>query len=397
MAELDSRVTGVALARGGPSAHAAVVARGLGLPMAVGLGDELLAVRDGEPLALDGAAGTLAVRPVAARAGAARRSQAARERERAETEAAAQLPAVTTDGRAVRVLVNAATPAEVQAGLRAGAEGVGLLRTELAFLTAPDWPDGAAHRRALAPVLAPLAGRTATVRVLDFGADKTPPFLTGIALRGLALMLEHPDALAAQLEAIAAAGAATDLRVLLPLVEAPEQVEAVRTLLPAGVRVGAMIETRAAVAAVDEIALAADFLSIGTNDLTADVLGADRFTPAGAVAHDPRVLAAVAATTAAARRAGRIVEVCGEAASEPLVLPLLIGLGVDELSVGAARVGATRAAVRALDASAAARIAEAALHAADAAAVAGLLGQAGDAAGQRLDRDRPVLTLGQQA
>ena len=191
MAELDSRVTGVALARGGPSAHAAVVARGLGLPMAVGLGDELLAVRDGEPLALDGAAGTLAVRPVAARAGAARRSQAARERERAETEAAAKLPAVTTDGRAVRVLVNAATPAEVQAGLRAGAEGVGLLRTELAFLTAPDWPDEAAHRRALAPVLAPLAGRTATVRVLDFGADKTPPFLTGIALRGLALMLEH--------------------------------------------------------------------------------------------------------------------------------------------------------------------------------------------------------------
>jgi phosphoenolpyruvate-protein kinase (PTS system EI component) len=373
VAELDPRVAGIALVAGGPSAHAAVVARGLGVPMTVGLGAALLAVADGEPLALDG------------------------ERERAETEAAAALPAVTADGRAVRVLVNAATAAEVQAGLRAGAEGVGLLRTELAFLHAAEWPDETAHRRALAPVLDPLAGRTATVRVLDFGADKTPPFLAGIATRGLALVLEHREALAAQLRAIAGAGKRTQLRVLLPLVEAAEQVETVRALLPRGARVGAMIETRAAVAAVDEIAAAADFLSIGTNDLTADVLGADRFTPEGAVAHDPRVLAAVAATTAAAHHAGQIVEVCGEAASEPLMVPLLVGLSVDELSVGAARVGATRAAIRALDAGAATRLAAAALRAADAAAVAELLRQAGDAAGESGHSGRPVVTLGQQA
>jgi phosphoenolpyruvate-protein kinase (PTS system EI component) len=397
VAELDPRVAGIALVAGGPSAHAAVVARGLGVPMTVGLGAALLAVADGEPLALDGAAGTVAVRPVAGRAGSARRAQAARERERAETEAAAALPAVTADGRAVRVLVNAATAAEVQAGLRAGAEGVGLLRTELAFLHAAEWPDETAHRRALAPVLDPLAGRTATVRVLDFGADKTPPFLAGIATRGLALVLEHREALAAQLRAIAGAGKRTQLRVLLPLVEAAEQVETVRALLPRGARVGAMIETRAAVAAVDEIAAAADFLSIGTNDLTADVLGADRFTPEGAVAHDPRVLAAVAATTAAAHHAGQIVEVCGEAASEPLMVPLLVGLSVDELSVGAARVGATRAAIRALDAGAATRLAAAALRAADAAAVAELLRQAGDAAGESGHSGRPVVTLGQQA
>ena len=109
---------------------------------------------------------------------------------------------MTADGRAVRLLVNAATAAEVTAGLRAGAEGVGLLRTELAFLEASTWPLEADHRRALAPVLAPLAGRVATVRVLDFGADKTPPFLAGIAARGLALLLEHPAALEAQLRAI---------------------------------------------------------------------------------------------------------------------------------------------------------------------------------------------------
>ena len=131
-----------------------------------------------------------------------------------------------------------------------------------------------------------------------------------------------------------------------------------------------MIETRAAVAAAGAIARAADFLSIGTNDLTADVLGADRFAARGAVAHDPRVLAAIAETTAAAREAGRVVEVCGEAASEPVMVPLLVGLGVEELSVGAARVGATRAAVRALDAAGAGRLARLALEAPDAEAVA---------------------------
>jgi phosphoenolpyruvate-protein kinase (PTS system EI component) len=302
------------------------------------------------------------------------------------------------------VLANAATAAEAHAALRAGAEGVGLLRTELALLGATRWPSEGEHRASLAPVLAQLAGRTATVRVLDFGGDKTPPFLRGTPERGLALLLAHPEALRAQLRAILAEAAVhrVALRILLPLVGSAREVRAVRDLLeaPAGATLGAMVETRAAVAAAAEIAREADFLSIGTNDLTADVLAVDRFSPGGAVAHDPRVLAAVAATVAAARSAGRIVEVCGEAASEPLVLPLLVGLGVDELSVGAARVGATREAVRALDAAGAQALAHAALAARDAGAVAALVrgsvGEARDAAGERLDRGRPVLALGDE-
>jgi phosphoenolpyruvate-protein kinase (PTS system EI component) len=157
-----------------------------------------------------------------------------------------------------------------------------------------------------------------------------------------------------------------------------------------------MIETRAAVAGVAAIAAAADFLSIGTNDLTADVLGADRFAAGTAAAHDPRVLAAIAATTTAAAAAGRVVEVCGEAASEPLMVPLLVGLGVDELSVGAARVAATRAAVRALGAGTCSALARRALRAADAAAVAALVGQPGDAAAERLEGDGSVLAVGTQ-
>ena len=419
VAELDATVAGIALAGGAPTAHAAVVARGLGVPMAVGLGADVLAVAAGTELVLDGAEGTLAIAPAAGRAEAARAAQARRASERAAAEADAALPAVTADGVRVRVLVNAATAAEARAGLRAGAEGIGLLRTELAFLDAPAWPTEADHRAALEPVLAPLAGRTATVRVLDFGADKTPPFLRGTAQRGLTLLLGHAGELEAQLRAIGAAGAATDLRVLLPLVESPDQIAAIRPLLPAGAQLGAMIETRAAVAAADAIAAAADFISIGTNDLTADVLGSDRFGPGAAgaggpgadrfgpgaagadrfgpgagVAYDPRVLAAIAATCEAAHAAGRVVEVCGEAAGDPLLQPLLVGLGVRELSTGAARVGATRAAVRALDATAAQRMARAALAAPDAAEVVALVRQAGHAATERLDRDRPVVAVG---
>jgi multiphosphoryl transfer protein len=303
----------------------------------------------------------------------------------------------------VRVLVNAATVPELEAGLAAGAEGVGLLRTELGFLDARAWPDDAAHRRALAPVLGRLRGRTATVRVLDFGGDKVPPFLDGTEARGIALLLAAPAALAAQLRAIAAEGEGTDLRVLLPLAERPEEIETVRTLLP-GVAVGAMVETVTAAGVAGELAAAADFLSIGTNDLAHDAAGSDRFRTAGAPpAHDPRVLRLVARTAEAARAAGVPLEVCGDAASDPLAVPLLVGLGVGELSVGAARVGRVRAWVRSLEHAAAADAAHAALSLPNAEAVeallqdCGLVAKSGDAAGERRHGRAGVVTVGSQA
>ncbi|MDA0185396.1 PEP-utilizing enzyme [Solirubrobacter phytolaccae] len=359
VAELDERVAGIALAAGGPSAHAAVIARGLGLPMVVGVGAPLLELADGTSLAVDGDRGDAVVDPTT--------PPPVR-----QTRAVATGPAVTRDGVRVRILVNAAGPAEVRAGLAAGAEGVGLLRTELAFLDAPDWPDEPAHRRRLEPVLELLAGRIATVRVLDFGGDKTPPFLQGISERGIALLLGQPEALAAQLRAI---GTADGIRVLLPLVRDAADVEAVRAHTTAPL--GAMIETAAAAARADEIAAAADFLSIGTNDLTADVLGVDRFAPGTVATYDPRVLAQIARVGEAANARGRVLEVCGEAASDPRMVPLLVGLGVTELSVGAARVAETHAAVRALDSGAASELARAAVAAPDLAAVERLLGEAG--------------------
>jgi phosphoenolpyruvate-protein kinase (PTS system EI component) len=307
---------------------------------------------------------------------------AQREQERIAARERRALPAATRDGRRVRVLANLVSPAEAAVALDTGAEGAGLIRTELVFLDSPQWPDEAAHRAALQPLLATLAGLTATVRVLDFGGDKVPPFLRGVGERGIELLLAHPDALAAQLRGTIAAAGAADLRLLLPLVSASEQVRAVRELATdaaaaVGARgappLGAMIELPEAAEHADEIAAEADFLSIGTNDLTAATLGVDRFSAGHAPAHDPHVLALIAKTVKAAGAAGLPVEVCGEAASDPVSVPLLIGLGADELSVGAARVGTVRSWVRELSYADAAGLAARALSEPDAAAVESLV------------------------
>ena len=395
VAELDDAVVAIALAGGAQTGHAAVVARGLGIPLALRLGPEIMGAH-GE-IVVDGDAGAAMLSPADETIAAARAAYERRRAEREQALAERELPSVTRDGRRVRVLVNAATVPELEAGLAAGAEGVGLMRTELGFLDAPAWPDEAAHRRLLKPVLARLAGRTATVRVLDFGGDKLPPFLAGSPQRGLALLLTAPEALAAQLRAIAVEGSATDLRVLLPIAERAADVETVRSLLPAGVAIGAMVESVAAVEAAGELAAAADFLSIGTNDLAHAAVGSDRFAGAAPLVHDPRVLALVARTAAAAREAGIPLEVCGDSASDPIAAPLLVGLGVDELSVGAAQVGRVRGWVRDMDHGAVERTAHEALSLTSAGEVERLVVQAGDATREGRDGRGSVVAVGPQA
>jgi dihydroxyacetone kinase phosphoprotein-dependent L subunit len=374
VADAQGWAGGIALAAGGPTAHAAIVARSLGLPMVTGVGPDLLALAQGSALVIDGEAGTVLVDPPEERQAAARAATAARAAARQAAIEAGSLPAVTADGRELTVLANVASAAEVRAALDAGAEGVGLLRTELLCLDASGWPSEAEHRLALRPVLAPLAGRVATVRVLDFGGDKLPPFLAGDddGSRGIALLLRHPAALEDQLAAILAEGAECRLRILLPMVDDVSQFTAVEELLArarARSRVGtgslgAMIETPAGVADTAAIAARAAFLSIGTNDLTASTLGVDRFAAGTARADDPRVLAAIARTVEAGHEAGLSVEVCGEAAGDPTMVPLLIGLDVDELSTGAARVAELRAQIRSLSLDACRAVARAALDSA---------------------------------
>jgi phosphoenolpyruvate-protein kinase (PTS system EI component) len=370
VAELAPVLAGIALLGGGPTAHAAIVARSLGIPMVTGLGPRLLETTEGAPLVIDGSIGKLIREPSAERVELATMEMGARRIAAVRAHELRDQPAVTTDGTRIMVLANVSSPEELQLGRGAGAEGIGLLRTELAFLDAGTWPTEQQHTEALAPILAGLRGRPAVVRVLDFGADKSPPFLRGTAERGLALLLANPDALTAQLRAILHCAQRHDVRILLPMVDTPEQVDEVTTLIERvaaqrGIErtppLGAMIETPAAAEQAAAIAARAAFLSIGTNDLTAATLGADRFNANDARAYDPRVLRSIARSVEAAHVAGIPIEVCGEAASDPIMVPLLVGLGVDELSVGAARVGHVRGWIRGLSRTEAAGLARSAL------------------------------------
>jgi phosphoenolpyruvate-protein kinase (PTS system EI component) len=288
-------------------------------------------------------------------------------------------PAETKDGHRLIVLANASSVAEVAEALEQGAEGVGLLRTELLFLDATAWPARAEQAAFLGLILAPLQGRVATVRLLDFGGDKTPPFLRGASGRGIELLLESPEALKAQLAAILDAGSGVKLRILIPMVSSPRHVTAVHEVLATVLdgrptpQVGAMIETPEAARRASEIANVADFLSVGTNDLTQLVLGLDREQSKLAPVTDVRVLRLIDVTARAAREAGIVVDVCGEAASDPAAMPILVGLGVDELSVAAARVGEVRRWIRGLDFAASREASERLL-----------LDQPADAAGKRL-------------
>jgi phosphoenolpyruvate-protein kinase (PTS system EI component) len=261
---------------------------------------------------------------------------------------------------------------------------VGLLRTEIPFTGALAWPTFADHRARLEPILGLLAGRTATVRLLDFSGDKIPPFLArrhadGVPgdgpgpAAGLAALLAHPTALRDQLRAILETGRAARLGVLIPMVSSLDEVHQVRAALAGTAaalgalppRLGIMVELAATAAAAETFAGAVDFFSIGTNDLAGQVLGLDRRDPTArpALAADPRVLRLVAHVTQAARSAGIAVSVCGDAAADARVLPLLVGLGVATLSVPAARVPQVRSWVTALDAGACADLAARALDA----------------------------------
>ncbi len=370
VAELAPVLVGIALSGGGATAHAAIVARSLGIPMVTGLEARASEIADGALLVLDGSGGSVIASPSAQRSQAAAGDMGSRRLAVQRAHAARDEPAITLDGTRIAVLVNVASPDELAVGLRAGAEGVGLLRTELGFLDARDWPTEREHAGLLARILRGIGSRPVVVRVLDFGADKAPPFLHHVAQRGIELLLAHPDAFVRQLRAILVAAARYDIRLLLPMIETPAQLAESRALVAHAARalgidrippLGSMIETPDAVHNAGAIALGSDFLSIGTNDLTATTLGANRFSANGARAYHPRVLRSIARSVAAAGEAGITIEVCGEAASDATMLPLLVGLGVDELSVGAARVGEVRDWIRRLDSAESAGLARSAL------------------------------------
>ena len=390
-AALDpARVMGIATAGGGPTSHSAILARALGIPAVVGLGDALLAMAPGQSALLDGGRGTLILDPAAALVRRARAQAREEQRRAAHAAAAAHQPAVTRDGVVIEVAANIGGAEEASRAVEAGADGVGLLRTEFLFMEAESLPGEEAQERIYSEIATRLEGRPLTIRTLDVGADKPLPYLRSVhednpalGLRGIRLGLAQPEVLIAQLRAVVATARRSPVRVMFPMVSSAGEVDAARALLteaagaePVSLEVGVMVEIPSAALSAARLAERVDFFSLGTNDLSQYTLAADRGNAEVATLADafhPATLRLIAATVRAARARGRWVGVCGELAGQIEAVPLLIGLGVRELSVAVPAVARIKEAVRAADSGACVRLARRALRLADGSAVRGLI------------------------
>ena len=392
-------VRGIATAAGGPTSHAAILARALGIPAVLGLGPDLLAVPEATQLLLDGDQGSVQVAP--SRADLAAADQAADQRRQAGQRARQRAgePAVTADGTVIEVAANAGSAEDVRHAVQEGADGIGLLRTEFLFLDASSMPTEAEQAAVYADLAGILAGRPMIVRTLDVGADKPLPYLPreaepnpALGLRGIRLGLARTGVLLTQLRAVLRVAAGHPLKIMFPMVATEDEVRAAlglveqarRTLAAEGVagpaegalEVGIMIEVPAAALTAARLAPIVDFFSVGTNDLTQYTMAADREVSAVASLNDalhPAVLTLIGRAAAAAQAAGRWTGVCGELGADPLAVPLLLGLGVRELSVSPAAVATVKETVRATDLTAAAGLARQALELGSADAVRDLV------------------------
>ena len=360
-------IVGFCVERGGPTSHVAILAATMGLPALVAVGPALAEIIAGTPLILDAGAGLLHVAPDAETLATAQTAfDAQTERRRAALANAAQ-ECRTQDGVRIEAFANLGSAADADAAVRNGAEGCGLLRTEFLFLerdSAPSVEEQTADYQRIADTL---DGRPLIVRLLDIGGDKPAPYLPiaaeenpALGLRGIRVGLAHPELLDAQLRAILAVRPTGQCRIMVPMIASLAELRAVRTALDAAaaaightdpVALGIMIETPAAAVTADLLASEADFLSIGTNDLTQYALAMDRGNPAVASDLDglhPAVLRLIARTCEGGAVHGKWTGVCGGLASDPLAVPILIGLGVTELSSAPALVPEIKALVATL-------------------------------------------------
>jgi phosphocarrier protein FPr/phosphocarrier protein len=383
MALAGRGLAGIATGGGGPTSHVAIIAAGLGLPMVAALGRDVVRIEDGTMLLLDATAAALSIDPSPETIARNRAEGARRAAFRAEAQSRADEPAITRDGARIELFANLGSLDDAVAAAQAGAEGCGLLRTEFLFLDRPSAPDEEEQVRAYQAIADALDGRPLIVRTLDIGADKPAPYLPmpaeenpALGLRGLRLGLARPELMETQLRALARV--AGDVRIMLPMVVEPGELRRVRAMLAAtgaSIPLGIMVETPAAAMLADRLAAEADFFSIGSNDLSQYALAMDRGNPAVASQLDalhPAVLRLIAATVAGGESHGRWTGVCGGMAADPLAVPILIGLGVTELSVPPAMVAEIKEYVRRTSLPAARELARSALAADGAEAVRAL-------------------------
>lgn len=387
-----TRVRGFCTTMGSATSHAAILARALGIPAVAAIDPRALEIATGTRVVLDGDAGTLRVDPdKAEEAAILRRQETAARRQEADLAVAAD-PATTSDGHRIEVLGNIGDVEEASRVVALGGEGVGLLRTEFLFMerrAAPDEDEQARVYEAIARTL----GREQLfiIRTLDVGGDKplsympmgfeSNPFL---GERGIRMMLNRPDVMRTQIRAILRASKAGRVAVMFPMIATLAEWRAARamveeeraTLGVTKIPVGIMIETASAALIADRFAEEADFFSIGTNDLTQYTLAMDRTNPRLAAQVDalhPAVLKLISLTVTGAGKHGRPVGVCGAVAGDPAAIPVLIGLGVNELSVSVPIIPAVKARIRSLSLDECRETARVALEAGDGAEVRALV------------------------
>ena len=389
--QLDrEHVVGLISEEGTRTAHAAILAHSLGIPAVMGAVGALAEIPPGMMVLLDGQAGTIVLDPTRAELEDAKTQVSRRHRLELQLEAVVEAPAVTPGGQAISLMGNVDLPEEIEAAVRMGAQGVGLLRTEFLLTGRATLPTETEQADYFRRVAAAFHGHPVIIRSYDLGGDKFPvafkapaeanPFL---GWRSIRVCLDEPDVFRPQVRALLRAAVDRDIQLMLPLVTLVEEVEQARAIVieegaslrkagvPAAeeIPVGVMIETPAAVIIADRLAEVSAFFSIGTNDLTQYTLAvdrgnarlADRFTP-----HHPSIVRQLQQVLAVGRAAGIPVSVCGEMASEPLSAVLLLGLGYDRLSVSPPALPLVKWVIRTVPDAASARAAESALTAASA-------------------------------
>jgi phosphotransferase system enzyme I (PtsI) len=393
-------IDGIAATIGGMESHTAIMARAMGLPAVLGATRVLGAVREGDAVIIDGTAGRIIVRPTPATIDAYEKRQLELARAQRQLARIARLPGVTKDDVKITLEANIELPRELDMVRAAGADGIGLLRSEFLFMNRNDVPDEDEQFAALAEIVRGMHGKPVTIRTLDVGGDKlasalgdriAPSANPALGLRAIRLSLKHPDLLEPQLAAVLRAGALGKVRLLLPMIETVDEVKQVREILGRVARrlvrkgvaiadplppVGAMIEVPGAALSADALARVCDFFAIGTNDLTMYTLAIDRGDEQ--VAHlynplHPAVLRLIQFATEAALRNRIGVSLCGEMAGDPRYTALLLGLGIRELSMAAVNLPRVKERVRALDLSEAQVRASQIMDQSDAARIAALL------------------------
>ncbi|WP_273826377.1 phosphoenolpyruvate--protein phosphotransferase [Pseudomonas asplenii] len=381
-------VAGLCMAEGGATSHVAILARAKGLPCLVALGAPLLEVAPGQQVVLDADHGRLELTPDQARLDGVAMAREHHQLRRQRQQELSLSPAHTRDGLSIEVAANVASAEEAQQAHQSGADGVGLLRTEFLFVDRQTAPDEREQLNAYQAVVDAMGDKPVIIRTIDVGGDKQLDYLPlpveanpVLGLRGIRLAQARPELLEQQLRALLQVSPMQRCRILLPMVSEVDELLPIRRCLEhladeLGLserpQLGVMIEVPCAALLAGQLAEHADFLSIGTNDLSQYTLAMDRDHAGLAARVDalhPAVLQLIASTCAGAARHQRRVGVCGALASDPLATPVLVGLGVTELSVSPPQIGEIKERVRSLDAAQCRRISQSLLQLGSAASV----------------------------